>query len=512
MIIELKKIINSLTANEKRYINLSKSAFNGSKKSAYKKLYALYQKPKLDEKTIKEKLNKEGWSDSYISSSKNFLLNSLFKGLRGYYDNESVKQKIMNMISDSEILSRKDFRKSQIKLLLKAKKVSHEYEYYTLALEIINRLHLLILSEFPETEAEKTLNKFRVERELLLKAILLENELRQFYTTIFLLHKRKRSGIEVNKETHNVKKAYNSFFEKQDFNDYSFDAKLNHFAFNNFFHLLTNDVNSRMDGYHQVIQLYDSHPKLRLENFDRYLKVVNNFINSCTKLNDFDTIETIIKKLDTLNPKLPNQRIKLKDMRFYAQVILGMGKKDFEKVSELANSASNELNLFAKEIRPPRRKMFFFNFAQAAYLNGDPKNEMTAWLNHLFSVKPNSEWEEVRMRADLMEIFGIFENEGYSLVSSKCEGLIRRFRKLFKEQPTKKTAIRAHQQKLIKDIRAISNTLLQAKLEPNKILKANLRNQAKEKILNIQKTSPLANTWEELQYWLEKNQTNNQNP
>lgn len=475
------------------------------------KLYELYNKGTYDENQINLKLKKSGWSDSYISSTKNNLLNYLFKRLRSYYDEETIKRKISNLVFDAEILEKKGFKKSQIKLLLKAKKLSQEYEYFFLATDIIDRLRPMIALEIPVSDSIITLKKFREQRQKMNESIQLENTVKQYYMNCGILYHKKRKGEKFKLELEKLKNQYDSFFLKTNFENFSFNAKLDHFAFNNFYFLLTEVPTSRMKGLNKVIQLYDDNPKFKIEYFDRYLKAVNNYVSHCTRLNDFDSLRSMVEQLDKLKPKLQRQKNKLILNRFYAKVMMHMGNKEFDIVCQIGNQAIRELNLFSEEIRAPKRKMFYINFAQAAYMSKNSKNDLTTWLNHFFNTKPKSEWEAIRIRADFLEIFGLFDEGHFSVAITRCDRLVRQYKKLFNIQPKKETEDRKNQQKLVSQIRDIARIFLEVELSHSKKEKASLKIKANEMIQDV-KNSPLVNDWEELRFWLKSNQTNNQNP
>lgn len=512
MNIDIKKLINSLTTGEKRNFSLMNHFPKGKKKPSYLKLYKLYQRDDFDDKKLNDKLRKTGWSETYISSSKHYLLNSIFKGLRNSYDEETMNRKITNLIFESDILEKKGFTKGQIKLLEKAKKLSSEYEYFSQAIEIIDKLRPIIAIEFPVEDSKRLLIQLRKERQEFVEASAIESSIRTYFSNCYILYRHKRGGEKIEDELKELKEQYSIFLSNMNIENFSFHAKLNHFGFNNLCHHLLGESELRKKGLSQVIQLYDHSLKFKNEFFDRYIKTISNYISNCVNLGDSDSIESILNRLNDLKPKLQRQKTELTFVNFYGRVMMHMSRKEFKSVCDLAPEAVKKLNLSSTEQRSSRRKLFFINFALAAFLSNNSKYDPIVWLNHIYNIKPNSEWEAIKIRADFLEIFSLFDSKNYEVVNTKCNRLVRQYKKLFNTQPKRATNERKNQLQLVENIREIARIFDHARITYDKKRKTTLHKKGISLINQIRNDSPLVNDWEELQFWLKKNISNNQNP
>jgi len=88
-----------------------------------------------DEAALQKKLKKAGFKHG-IEKAKNYLIEALLKSLNEFHSDSSVDGKIQNLISQAEILYKKNLKKLASQMLHKAEKLSLELEKYEYLLMI----------------------------------------------------------------------------------------------------------------------------------------------------------------------------------------------------------------------------------------------------------------------------------------------------------------------------------------------------------------------------------------
>lgn len=125
-------LIHSLTASEKRYFKLFAQRHKISDANNYYVLYQQILKKKLS--SDQETINKLAHSTfiKYLPVAKIQLFNNILKSLENFNKPSSKKEQIKSLNHQTEILLNKGFLKDAKKLIVKAKKMAIQFEYFEL--------------------------------------------------------------------------------------------------------------------------------------------------------------------------------------------------------------------------------------------------------------------------------------------------------------------------------------------------------------------------------------------
>lgn len=140
MIIEdTKKIIDSMSMNEKRYfkIFINKNIFGSQNK--YLLLFnLLHGDDTITEDDLKKTVKEQDYSDKNISYDINYLNKIILRSLNEFHHDKTISLKLQNHIKSVEILFYKGLYDECLKIIRKAKKLSLKNENEILMLELLN--------------------------------------------------------------------------------------------------------------------------------------------------------------------------------------------------------------------------------------------------------------------------------------------------------------------------------------------------------------------------------------
>ena len=136
---ESKKLIESMSMNEKRYfkIFINKNIFGSQNK--YLLLFNIINiNDIINEETLKKHVKEQDYSDKNISYDINYLNKIILRSLNEFHHDKTISLKLQNHIKSVEILFYKGLYDECLKIIRKAKKLSLKNENEILILELLN--------------------------------------------------------------------------------------------------------------------------------------------------------------------------------------------------------------------------------------------------------------------------------------------------------------------------------------------------------------------------------------
>lgn len=132
---ELYDLIRSLTGSEKRYFKLNTAKQKGNKN--YIKLFdAVDSKKVFDEDELKKRFRNENFI-KYLTVTKNYLYNLIFKSLISYHEKKSIDVKLSNLLFSCKLLFEKSLYKQFFKTLENGKELAYRSERFSYILEFL---------------------------------------------------------------------------------------------------------------------------------------------------------------------------------------------------------------------------------------------------------------------------------------------------------------------------------------------------------------------------------------
>ncbi len=129
---DLHELIQSLTKEEKRYLNLFAKTMGGSS-SKYMRVFALIEEqPQYDESALKLRMQRLQLPISQLSAYKQQIFRLIYRALQALHQESSVEEEILSHLRTLTILYRKRLFSQALALLHKAHKLAQDYDklYY----------------------------------------------------------------------------------------------------------------------------------------------------------------------------------------------------------------------------------------------------------------------------------------------------------------------------------------------------------------------------------------------
>src|SRR3954470_11299738 len=135
----LFSLIKSLTQGEKAFFVKSLPAKKAESTDYLTLFYAIDKFDEYNEDKLKVKLKGHAFI-KHLPVVKNYLFNLILKQLKSYYNESSVKNGLIDLMQNAEVLIKKALYRESYRVLLKAEKMAERYDFHVLSLDIYDRL------------------------------------------------------------------------------------------------------------------------------------------------------------------------------------------------------------------------------------------------------------------------------------------------------------------------------------------------------------------------------------
>ncbi len=374
---KLFDLIHSLSGQEKRYIKTNIGVGN-KQEMLFSAIAKLNELEKYDEKKINKKIDTKN-----LSTLRTDLYNSILKHLRAYHSEETKKIRVYELLAEIEILQEKNLHKQVKERIEKAKNIAKEYHYDLLMLKLlllekthlrleINKQNLTALSKNHEDTdfyIEKATQSFRLIR---------------LYDEMFLLMRNKKyNGNENLKVDQKADELIHKNLKHEEPST-SLEGKM---AYHNtwiiYYKHFAEDTRDFMVHSKTLIEFFNEHPKLIKEFPQRYIYLVNNYLNGMAILKDYSEFPQKIADLENLFKRMKekeNVQIKIFETVSYLKILWRLGEQDYPKALTILPAVEEGLKKYGEKISLPYR-MGFSQSISLAYLHSQKYEKALDYLN-----------------------------------------------------------------------------------------------------------------------------------
>ena len=290
---ETKKLIESLSMNEKRYFKLfiNRSIFGDENK--YLLLFDIFNSNQvINENTLKKYIKNKGFSDKNISYDMNYLNKIILRSLNEFHFEKTISLKLQNHIKSVEILFYKGLYEECLKIIQKATKLSKKNENEVLMLELLNweKKCMGYSKGFYGAMSvnEKIDNYFNHIKE--------NREITDLYYHSYYL-KNNVGKIQIEKIIEEFEKIINNpLLKKEAIQLHAVQSRIFYFLIISNYHHVTNKTQKELLNLENVIQVFDTNPFYKEENPLDYISVYIRIIDIYKKSDN----NTFYSKIEAL--------------------------------------------------------------------------------------------------------------------------------------------------------------------------------------------------------------------
>lgn len=334
-------LIHSLSSSEKRYFKIFAARHAGETQNKYVDLFDLMEQTPRQEVYIKKRRKGEVYDESIflgtksaqnkrdLAVQKNILYPQILRSLRYYNDGKSVKIQLRNFLTEIDFLLKKDLIEQAQKRLQVAKKLALDYQYEIILYEII-LIERQIIRRFETKNITEQLQVLNAESLSCLKTLYQQQEILEIYEPLHVELRNKRN-IETEEVELMREKSLSILktFEKTVLQlETSFNTKISYYllAYNYYYTIKCNT--EAYEALSQIIDLFEKNKKMIVEEPERYIRFLHNFLNVCITSKKHEEIEPTIEKIQNV---------------FFSKELGGLGVKDFHLQLQVFKTTSFSL-------------------------------------------------------------------------------------------------------------------------------------------------------------------------
>jgi len=438
---ELFDLIKSLSKSEKRFFKLQSALQSGDKN--YVRLFDAIDKMEAYDEELIKKLFKGEKFIRHLPSEKNHLYKLILKALRNYYGDTSVSSILKQEIKNIEILYNKALFDECNKFLLRAKKLSIQFEKFYYLFELINWEKMLLEEAFEDGQFTKDLDSLiREEQDVIDKL----RNLAAYHVLYSKINYVFRSGGYVRNEENRaiVEEIVNHPLIKGKNTALSRRAATICYYTQAFCHMANGDYETAISKFSRVREILDENKHLRADLAKRYARALSHTVNCQIFLGRFDEAREIIRAMQELRDEEgfnhTDVAVSLFKNTGLAELEICRQIGDYECGIRRAEELMKAIPEYEDRLPKEAQVNFFYQFASVYFMAGQ-YNKSLYWINKVLNDNENTLRQDIYSYARLFNLAIHFELGNFDLLEYTIKSTTRYLQKRERDFPLEKMVI-----------------------------------------------------------------------
>jgi len=411
---DLFLFIKSLTPNEKRHFTIYATKHNIGKKNSYLKLYQdLEYLTSITEEYEEKNFIKKHKTKPYIKNlavTKNYLFEQLLNSLKTVaHENETIEQKIFNLIEEIQIFEKKRLLNLWQKAIEKAKQLAEENENYFMLLKIQKLSHIYLIENKQQT-LDKIADSYLQEKEDLLFKLKQQEDLKALTDWLFLqvlMHGRQQ-----------LKKHTQIALEEKITLPIIENYKTGNSLVNDKYYFQIQQYYFYLKGEHEKVNFYVSkiYKLSKKGHISVHSKIttISNYLSALLPVNDWKTYAEVLAELKAILPNNENERGELfQNVIFYEQLFF-LNKGKLAESVDLEKEINEGLKKYKHKINTARKVAMQINLATSFFVLED-WTQCDRYLTEILDEKTNAR-KDIKLQAKILQLICYFEQREYDLL------------------------------------------------------------------------------------------------
>jgi hypothetical protein len=427
---DCKKIIDSMTMNEKRYFKvfINKNIFGTQNK--YLIIFDLFNNnTHVNEDLIIEETEKHNFSSKNTSYDINYLIKIILRSLNEFHNEKTISLKFINYIKSIEILFYKGLFDECLKLISKAKKLNLKNENEELTLELLNWekkcmgyskgfYSAMSINEKIDTYFDHIREKKEI-TDLYYQSYYLKNNIGKIPLNDLL------EGVKTIEKSSAFKKTMSSL--------HSIQSKIYHFLIRANCSNIKNETEKELINLEQTIEVFDKNSFYKEENPLDYISIYIRIIDIYKNSDDF----TFYKKIEALrnfeNILDLQKNVALERIFFHtyqAELEFLIFNDKISDALELMQIIDKNLKENKFTIEPYYFVEMYYQFA-CLYLANNNLSKSLKFINTILNEFIIEDRPKTFVKTEILNLIIHFELKNYKLVINKYSTLKKKYQKSF---------------------------------------------------------------------------------
>lgn len=417
----LLELIQSLTAQEKRYFKVFTKGKATEGDKLYVTLFDYIDKYNSCDPKILSKHGKSPKLFQNFASHKNSLYSHILSALHSYHTTNNQYLRLLELLADIHILMEKKLYGQAEKRLKSAKKIAQKFHFDT----ILIRLQLLertIIRGHREKKSFEILLDTQEESRNTLEQLVNRVKVMDLYDKVYLVSRNQSIQDqyldEVSMELEKKKEMLEAL-------ELSFTGKMTyHLLFATYYQMFGSELDDSMFHVKALIEHYESNATLLKEQMERYINLLNNYLNFHYLKQDFDAFPEVIQKLRNLKPKSGSTQIKLFHTIYHLEMVRLLRTQQYEKALAIIPEIEQGLQTYHDKIPRLNALLLKQNLA-IAYFHSAKFKASLRWINIILNESKQEIRQDVSIFCRLLKLIIYFIQEEFDLMESVAQSLIR---------------------------------------------------------------------------------------
>jgi hypothetical protein len=374
----LFSLIHSLTQHEKRYFKRHNAHNNKDNDSQVFRLFQLLEgKEVYDEAELKEKLGGD-MLGKQLPVYKNLLFHAILRSQQSYRYERSPGMKVRSGIDKVEILVEKGAYPSALKMLQRTAKIAEEYAQAGYLREILAWERRLLRHLHPMDFMEEV-RRIEAKEEKMLATQRQEMEAVAIYDNVFALVQMERRMEKDSLAQHleQLRARLDALDAVLEPSFLTRSATLNSKAI---FNQLKGDYQAMMHHYRLLIDLWDSNPKIKAAEPQRYSRLQIAWLNSTLAAGKIAQHLALIRSFRKIPIQGIPERARSAFQSYNLELLYLIDQKDLPSAVRFLHGFEGKLPEMQPYLDELRLNSFFLN-AAIIYFRGFEYAKALAWAN-----------------------------------------------------------------------------------------------------------------------------------
>ena len=380
---KLFKLVKSLSGPEKRYFKLNANDKWGGEKNKYLTLFdAIDAQEEFDEDALKLKVYEgQAIESRKYSELKAYLYDLILKSLQGYDEKSSIEYKIKSLLKSVKVLYKRSHYEACEELMVKAKKLSIEYESFVHLLEILNWEKQVAFTKEDIAFLDKELDRIDEEEKKCL------NQLRNLsiYKNIFyqmIVSIRKDAVLRSEEKVERLMKMMKHPLLRDVSEAQSHLAKVLYHRVYGLYYYSISDYKNFYESSNLFLKKIESKPHILKEDVSDYISAVSNLILSCGLINRYTEVRRNLSKMLKIKPITKHDELRIQRQYYAFKFNLCNFTGEFEEGIEALEDHIKARKKYGEEtFQTGSFYLQYFNIYFGAEDFEKALENLNAWLN-----------------------------------------------------------------------------------------------------------------------------------
>lgn len=395
---DLFNLINAMSRSEKRYFTIDAQKI-GKKGNKYLELFqAINGMDEYDESKLKKKFPKN------LHADKSYLYEAILRSMRDYRSATSRAARIKELILDYKYLYERGLYEQSEERLKEAKDLAETLSNSLSLLEINAEERRLLRNTKRRNYAEEIAALIR-EKQYRLH----ELEIELFYSDVaYQLSVEVQRHFEYKNEEQKaaLREQFQVTLFRADKMPETPYAKRRFFLSGFLYFQLLGEARKMLDFCSNIVEWWDENENLKNEEFNWYVKDMANLLHALFRLNQFDYIPEILRRLEKEAPSSPHEQevlfLRTTIYRLMYYINIGSPKEGRKLIREI------DEGFLKYKMRLTARMVIIFNSALLLFLLKDYA-ACIEWCDRIIKEVKSSARMDIQAGIRILKLFAAYE-------------------------------------------------------------------------------------------------------